>query len=123
MQQEIEKLQHVIEVDQVKMNGQKDIEGMKLQHQDAKAQLDSQTKLAVAGLTERVDRMAILLDHVSHARDLVHESTEGIKDRLHDVTVTHQEQRAALTMAAHARQTMPPPEEGLAGPAGQGEGE
>ena len=102
MQQEIQKLQHIIEVDQVKMNGQKDIEQMKLSGQHEKTVTDANTKLAIAGLTERVDRMALELEHTRHARTLVHEAREGVKDRLHDVTLKQQDHTSELAKTIHA---------------------
>ena len=101
MQDEIQKLQHVIETEQTKWDNQKQIEQMKLGGQHEKTVVDSNTKMAIAGLTERVDRMALELEHTRHARTLVHEAREGVKDRIHDVAVQHQQQSGELAARIH----------------------
>ena len=103
LQQQVQQLQHEKEVEQTKYNSQKDIEKMKIDSQQAKTDKDDQVKMAIAGLNERVDRMALAVNERKHGRELVHKAHMQVRDHLHDVNVAHQQHRSELAKQIHTQ--------------------
>lgn len=107
VQQEMQKAGQIIQTDQVKANSAKELKMLDIQFQREKLDRDNETKLAVAELGAKVDRLALFLEEREQLglqrqalADRLHESTEFAKDRIHDVVTSAQDHGEAIDQGA-----------------------
>jgi hypothetical protein len=87
--------------EQMKLEGQMAIERMKQEFEDRRAARDSETKITVAELGAKVDRLTLFLEERARLGMQQQEAHEAAKDRIHDVNMAR---HAAATQAAAADQ-------------------
>lgn len=103
----------VIETDQVKFNYQYRIETLKQQTAMLKAQADNETKLAVAELGAKVDRLGLFMEERSRLWIHAHEAAQADLDRQHKADLAAQQQQADQQQqdSAQSSEAEPPPDE------------
>jgi hypothetical protein len=95
----------------VEIQGKYAIAQMQEQHEDQRAAMDREVKLAVAELGAKVDRMQLFIEerervgaHIQAALDRVNTALEASKDRAHDVVMARQGHQHALEAAEQGNQ-------------------
>ncbi len=107
LQQENGQLKQAIETDQAKQQATIDkahidaasrekIREMELAFERYKLQVDSETKMTVAELGAKVDRLTLFLEERARLGVQAHEATQAAHDRTHDVVLAEQEHQHAL---------------------------
>jgi len=110
MQQQLQQAGQVIEGKQVEAQAEKEMKGaelqvkreialMDLEFQKLKLDVESETKLSVAALGAKVDRMVLLMEQQQRLADHLHESREGMAGRAHEVGMAAAEAQHAARMA------------------------
>lgn len=91
MQQQLQKvtadaqqMQQLLQTDGVKIQGQIQMKQMDLEFQKWKVQVESETKIAVAELGAKVDRLSLFLEERSRLGTEQHEATQADLDRQHE---------------------------------------
>jgi hypothetical protein len=92
----VQQLQEKLHVDQVKIDGQLRIKAMDLEFQKWKAERDAETKIAVAELGAKVDRLALFLEERARLGIQATDALEAARDRTHDVVLASLDQAHAL---------------------------
>ena len=139
--QQLQQAQQELQTKQLEYQNKIQLKDMDLAFDREKLASDRETKLAVAELSAKVDRMALFLQererlglHASSIQDQLHEAREGVKDRLHEVSMHALEHHTDTAKAEQAHQHAKElGDQGLAGqltvqanqppPNGRGEGE
>lgn len=98
--QAAQQMDQVIKTDQVKAQNAKDLKQMDIDFQREKAQRDSETKIAVAELGAKVDRLSLFIEERMRlgiqANDQAHEAEQANIDRMHAVDTSAQDHQNAL---------------------------
>jgi len=128
MQQQIQQLQQALEgkhaEEQAKQQAQMQIASMKMQSEERqtaadlefqrwKIQTEAETKIAVAELGAKVDRLALFLEERARIgtqeTDIAHEATQNEHDRQHEAALSALEHQQAIEQASHAAAIAPEP--------------
>lgn len=99
LQQQVQELSKPGAVEQIKQQGQAAIKNMELQSEAVNAQADRETKIAVAELGAKVDRIALFLEE----RARIGLQDQAAHDRAHEVGMAAM-QHAQMTQQAQAAQ-------------------
>jgi len=109
-QQQLQQAGQIIQTEQMKVEGQKALEAMKLdgaqrlkvmdlEFQKLKLDVESETKLSVAALGAKVDRMVLLIEQQMRLADHLHEQREGAADRAHELGLSIADSQHEALMA------------------------
>src|SRR3990167_554085 len=110
MQQQLQQAGQVIEGKQVEAQAEKEMKGaelqvkreialMDLEFQKLKLDVESETKLSVAALGAKVDRMVLLMEQQQRLADHLHDSREGAAGRAHEVGMAAAEAQHVARLA------------------------
>jgi hypothetical protein len=105
MQQQLQEAGEIIKTEKVKVDGQKELKAMDLNFQREKTAIDSETKIAVAELGARVERLTLFLEERARLGIQQHELGLATADAAHERLMAEQAHNQALEQA----------EQGLAG--------
>lgn len=110
-QEAVAKLQQIVQTDQVKGDTQIKIKQMDLDFQREKSARENETKLAVAELGAKVDRLTLFLEERERlglqreaATDRLHEALENEKDRQHAAGMAQMGHQQTLEQGDQAHQ-------------------
>jgi hypothetical protein len=110
-QQQIQQLTQQQQTESLKYQSAEKIKTMDLTFQREKLERDSETKLAVAELSAKVDRIALFLEErdrmglrVQGVQDKIHEAREAVKDRLHEVVLASGAHHSDMIQQTQAHQ-------------------
>src|SRR3990167_2071846 len=133
MQQQLQEAGQVIQTKQVEAQAEKELKGaelaakreiamLEIEFQKLKLDVESETKLSVAALGAKVDRMVMLMEQQQRLADHLHEEREAMRDRGHEMGMGAAEAAQAAEMArmghqqgmesAEHQMAMQPPEAG-----------
>lgn len=102
LEQIVAKQQHDLDTDKVKYDSQERIEKMKLDLAAAKTQADNETKLAVAELGAKVDRLSLFLEERARLGVQAHDAAISAADAAHTADLSAQESQQAQGEAEQA---------------------
>ena len=109
-QQQLQQAGQVIETKQVEAQAEKEMKGaelqvkreiamMELEFQKLKLDVESETKLSVAALGAKVDRMVLLMEQQQRLADHLHEAREAAASRSHEVGLSMADAQHEAMMA------------------------
>lgn len=106
MEQKLQQAGQIIQTEQVKAQNQKELKGMEIDFKreemsfaDKKLAVESETKLAVAQLGAKIDRLALFLEERARVGSQAHEQQMGAASAGHDEYMAHLGHRHALEQA------------------------
>lgn len=102
-------MQQKIDTDETKYRYQERIELAKLKFQAEKTEADNETKIAVAELSAKVDRLALFMEERARLGIHAHEGAMAASDAAHEADMMQMEHRNALEQGAQAAALAPEP--------------
>lgn len=104
LQQAVQTIQTDTHKEQVKIVGQKMLKEMDIAADERKSQRDSETKIAVAELGAKVDRLTLFAEERERLGLQMHEDVQAVKERLHEMNMAQAAHQQALDAADQAHQ-------------------